>query len=82
MVQSTSVSKQATLCLNFNNPSIQRLINVQDDRLLNLNMRFLYFQALLLGNYTLSQKEMALFSQSITEMIDLYEPDQKPFPFL
>lgn len=82
MVHSTSVSKQATLCLNFNNPSIQRLINVQDDRLLNLNIRFLYFQALLLGNYTLSQKEMALFSQSITEMIDLYEPDQKPFPFL
>lgn len=72
-MKQVSVQKQATLCLNFRNESVQRLVNVKEEHLLRLYIRFLYFQAILLGNYTLTSKEMSLFTQNITDMIDLYE---------
>jgi molecular chaperone HtpG len=72
-----SVSSQATLCINYRNPTIQRLLNIQQGELLGLYIRYLYFQAILLGNYSLTKKELQMFSQGLMEMIDLHELKSK-----
>ncbi|MEM1326242.1 MAG: HSP90 family protein [Bacteroidota bacterium] len=69
----TSVSVLSRLCFNFNNPTIQRLSRLDDPKLLALYIRFLYFQAILLGNYALNKDELQLFGQGILAMIDLHE---------
>ncbi len=68
-----SVTAQATLCINYWNPTIQRLLKMQHQELLALYIRYLYFQAILLGNYSLTKTELKMFSQGLMEMIDLHE---------
>ncbi len=68
-----NLSSQATLCINYRNPTIQRLLNIPSTELMALYIRYLYFQAILLGNYSLTKKELQMFSQGLMEMIDLHE---------
>jgi molecular chaperone HtpG len=69
--ESQSSQKQyAQLCFNWNNPLIQKLINVDNLDSLNLSIQILYVQALLLGHYPLSAQEMKLLNQGLLQLIE------------
>ena len=61
---------QAVLCLNYHNDLIRKLIKLSDTQLRGILLRFLYIQAILLGNYTLSDQELEQFGQGLAELID------------
>ena len=62
--------QQAVLCLNYRNELIRKLIKLPDSKLRGILLRFLYIQAILLGNYTLSDKELEQFGHGLVELID------------
>ena len=66
----TSGMPQSQLCFNFTNPLIQRLIDIDQDRLITRSVQMLYVQALLLGHHPLNSKEMALLNEGLLTMIE------------
>jgi molecular chaperone HtpG len=61
----------AQLCFNWNNPLIQKLIEVGNADSLKLSIQILYVQTLLLGHYPLNYQEMTLLNQGLLQLIEL-----------
>lgn len=57
------------MCMNASNPLINNLLGIEDPVLRGALVRFLYVQALLLGNYTLREQEMVQFSDALADLI-------------
>lgn len=60
----------ATLCFNYNNPLIQRLITLRNPELQKRTIEMLYIQALLMGHHPLSNQEMKLLNEGLLGLID------------
>lgn len=60
----------AQLCFNYENPIIQKVIQVHDEELCRLIVETLYVQALLLGHYPLKQQEMILLNSGLIRFIE------------
>jgi len=61
---------QAILCLNARNPMVGKLMQHPNEKLRGVLTRFLYIQAILLGNYTLSEAELRQFGQGLTDLLE------------
>lgn len=61
---------QAILCLNARNPLVDKLLKHSDEKLRGVLVRFLYIQAILLGNYTLSEHELNQFGQGLADLLE------------
>lgn len=61
---------QAILCLNARNPLVEKLLKHPDVKLRGVLVRFLYIQAMLLGNYTLSEEELNQFGQGLADLLE------------
>ena len=72
-----NLSRKSSLCFNYNNDLIQRLFSIKNEQLQGLYVRFLYVQALLLGNHSLNDSELKLFSNGLQEMINMHETPDK-----
>jgi molecular chaperone HtpG len=64
-------SPLAQLCLNFDNPLVQRLADVRDRAVLRRAVEMLYVQSLLLGQQPLNAQEMTLLNEGLLALIDL-----------
>ena len=62
----------AQLVLNFNNPLIQKLSELENRDLLKRVIEVLYLQSLLMGHYPLSQGERGILGNGLLELIDLF----------
>ncbi|HOX59072.1 MAG TPA: HSP90 family protein [Candidatus Paceibacterota bacterium] len=60
----------AELCLNYENPLIQRLLRTGSDAVARRVVEVLYVQALLLGQYPLNAAEMRLLNQALTGLAE------------
>ncbi len=65
----SSSSVYAQLCFNFQNPLVQKLMEIKNQEILILSIRILYLQTLLLGNYPLQPKELAMLNNGLLELI-------------
>ncbi|SFJ36237.1 HSP90 family protein [Thermoflavimicrobium dichotomicum] len=61
----------ASLCFNYNNPLVQRLMTIQDRQLIRRSVEMLYVQALLMGHHPLSNREMTLLNQGLLGLINI-----------
>lgn len=61
----------AELCLNYHNPLIQKLIELQEIGTLKRIIELLYVQSLLMGHHPLSNRELVLLNQGLLGIIDL-----------
>lgn len=61
---------QASVCFNYNNPLIQKLVKLEDEKLLGKCATLLYVQALLLGHHPLNAKEMQLLNTGLLDLIE------------
>lgn len=68
-------SAYARLCLNYDNPLVQRLSRVQDRELARRGIEMLYVQSLLLGHFPLRAREMLLLNEGLAALIELALPD-------
>lgn len=68
----------ATLYLNRNNPLIQRLIYIKNEKMLQSVAKILYINALVTGGHSLRRKELKTLSQELLYMID-YNENLKKF---
>jgi len=55
----------ARLCFNYNNPLVQKAIEAEDPELRRTCIELFYTQALLMGNYPMSQEELRLMNDSL-----------------
>jgi len=62
---------RAQICLNWASPLVQRLATLQDNEVLERSVRLLYVQALLAGRRPLTERDRALMSQSLDDLITL-----------
>lgn len=60
----------AQLCFNYENPIIQKVINIEDEELCRLIVEMLYVQSLLLGHYPLKQHEMMLLNHGLIRLME------------
>lgn len=60
----------AKLCFNYDNPLIRKLAGLDDARLLELSIKLLYVQSLLLGHHPLVPREMALLNEGLLGIIE------------
>ncbi|MCH5585772.1 HSP90 family protein [Shimazuella sp. AN120528] len=60
----------AQLCFNFQNPTIQKVIQSTNTSLNELIVEMLYVQALLLGNYPLKKQEFQLLNKGLISFIE------------
>lgn len=60
----------AQLCFNYENPIIQKAINIEDENLCRLVVEMLYVQSLLLGHYPLRQHEMSLLNNGLIHLME------------
>lgn len=65
-----SQSHYSVLCFNFNNPVVQRLMNIDNPELLSNLLQVLYVNALMLGHHPVNGKEMYLFNNNILHLVD------------
>lgn len=65
---------EAVLCLNYDSPLIRRVVRVRNASLLRCALRMIYIQAMLMGHWQLKAAEMALFGESLLELLGR-EPD-------
>jgi molecular chaperone HtpG len=63
-------SRYARLTLNYDNPMIRRLAQVDDRELLRRLLEVLYVQTLLLGHHPLSAAEMNLVNESLSGLME------------
>jgi len=61
----------AQLCLNYHNTLIQKLLKIEDRQLQIRFIRILYVNALLMGHYPLSSKEMEILNTGLVELIEM-----------
>ncbi|MGC4175892.1 HSP90 family protein [Demequina sp.] len=62
---------RAQICLNWASPLVQRLASLDDGAVLDRGVRLLYVQALLAGRRPLTERDRALMSQSLDDLITL-----------
>jgi len=62
-------SGSATLCLNYENALVRRIVELTDPEKLRHAVRLLYVQALLLGNYQLGPNELNLLAEGLTGLL-------------
>lgn len=62
---------RAQVCLNWASPLVQRLAGIDDGAVLDRGVRLLYVQALLSGRRPLTERDRALMSQSLDDLITL-----------
>ncbi|WP_246070624.1 HSP90 family protein [Paenibacillus kobensis] len=55
----------ARLCFNYNNPLVQKAMEAEDGELRRTCIELFYTQALLMGNYPMSQEELRLMNHSL-----------------
>ncbi len=65
-----TVGTRAKFTLNFENPMVLRLTQVEDHELLRRLIEVLYVQTLLMGHHPLSSAEMNLVNESISGLIE------------
>jgi len=66
-----ALATRAQICLNWGNPLVQRLAGLADDTVLQRTVRVLYVQALLAGRRPLTERDRALMSQSLDDLVTL-----------
>lgn len=62
---------RAQICLNWANPLVQRLVDLQDDAVHDRAVRLLYVQALLAGRRPLTDADRAIMGRSLDDLITL-----------
>lgn len=62
--------QHAQLCLNYENPLIQKLIRTSDTAMKKTMIEMIYVQALLLGHHPLRQGEMKLLNQGLLKLME------------
>lgn len=62
-------SGSATLCLNYENALVRRIVELTDPEKLRHAVMLLYVQALLLGNYQLGPNELNLLAEGLTGLL-------------
>jgi len=65
------VATRAQICLNWGNPLVQRLAELRDESVLQRTVRVLYVQALLAGRRPLTERDRALMSESLDDLVTL-----------
>ncbi len=70
----------ATLCLNANNPVIQRLAKVKNPKALKSFIHLLYIQSLLLGDNHITPDELQLMSDTLGDLLDIQEDTPPTLP--
>lgn len=58
------------LCLNFDNPLVRRLADVQNRNVVRRAIELMYVQALLMGHFPLRAREMQVLNNGLLELID------------
>lgn len=64
-------SAVAQLCLNYENPLVQRLTQVKDRNLIRRVVELLYVQALLMGHFPLRGQEMKALNEGLLALIEM-----------
>lgn len=62
---------RSRLCLNWTNPTVQRLAHTPDGRAFTAGVQVLYVQALLAGHHPLGPADRALMSTALADLVDL-----------
>jgi molecular chaperone HtpG len=70
LAEAPASTASSQLCLNYNNPLIGKLAQLQDRNLAGRSLEMLYVQALLLGHYPLKAGEMNLLSDGLLGLIE------------
>ena len=60
----------SNLCFNYDNPVIQKLMNLTDEDALKNCITLLYVQSLLMGHYPLRNNEMQLLNDGIISLVE------------
>ena len=68
------------LCLNWTNPTVQRLAHTPDGRAFTAGVQVLYVQALLAGHHPLGTADRALMSSALADLVDLAAEATSPRP--
>ncbi|ANH82407.1 HSP90 family protein [Niabella ginsenosidivorans] len=58
-----------TFCLNMNNGLVKNLLTIDDDYMLQAITEVLYVQALLMGKYPVSEKQLLLFNNALHSLL-------------
>jgi len=66
------------LCLNWTNPTVQRLAHAPDGRAFTAGVQLLYVQALLAGHHPLGVGDRALMSSALADLVDLAASSPAP----
>lgn len=61
--------KKPVFCLNLDNSLIQNLITITDTDILTPIVQVLFVQAMLMGKYTVSEKELTMFNDALYSLI-------------
>lgn len=69
-IASSVASSGARICFNYDNPLIRKLAGLDDARLLDLSIKLLYVQSLLLGHHPLVPRELSLLNEGLLGIID------------
>lgn len=60
----------ATIYFNLNNPVVEKVFNLTNKEMMQSAIQMLYCNALMMGHYSMSRREMALLNQGIVRFID------------
>ncbi|MDA3642827.1 HSP90 family protein [Saccharopolyspora indica] len=67
----TARSTTAQLCLNWQNPMIRQLANLDDQLVFDRSVRLVYIQALLAGHRPLSRNDRTVMTTAMSDLIQL-----------
>ncbi|WP_193751365.1 HSP90 family protein [Microbacterium testaceum] len=67
----TQAAPSSRLCLNWTNPTVQRLAHAPEGRAFSAGVQVLYVQALLAGHHPLGTADRALMSSALADLVDL-----------
>jgi molecular chaperone HtpG len=70
VVGDVSQSQNSILCFNYNNPVVQRLLEMEHKDLLSNLLQVLYVNALMLGHHPVNTKELHVFNTNILNLVD------------
>ncbi len=62
-------TKPAKFCLNFDNQLVQNILVIEDEFLLKSIIEVLYVQAIIMGKYQVTEKEMTIFNEALNNLI-------------
>lgn len=66
------------LCLNWTNPTVQRLAHAPEGRAFTAGVQLLYVQALLAGHHPLGGGDRALMSSALADLVELAASSSDP----